>query len=249
MNILTQNKERLQKVIAQSGLTSRRKAEGLIEAGRVKVNGEVVTKLGTRVSDHDEVRVDNKLIKKEDYVYFLLNKPRGVISSVKDDRNRTDITDLMKHVNERIFPVGRLDYDSSGALVVTNDGKFANLLMHPRYEMEKVYHVSIKGIPSEQVLLNLKTGVQDGNDLLKAIHYEVLSKDKKINTMSLQIHLHEGKNRHIRRMMEQLGHPVQTLKRNRFSFLTLEGLKPGEYRRLDEAEVTRLRQIALQNVD
>lgn len=244
---MTDNKERLQKVIAQSGLTSRRKAEVLIDEGRVKVNGKVVTKLGTRVSKRDEVAVDDVPIEKERFVYYLLYKPREVISSVKDDKNRTDIIDLMSDVNKRIFPVGRLDYHSSGALVVTNDGKFANLLMHPRYEMEKVYVVKVKGIPSTKTLLKLTEGVRDGHDFLKAINYKVLSVDQQKSTMLLQVHLHEGKNRHIRRMMDQLGYPVLKLKRERFSFLTLDGLQPGSYRALSKSEVNRLKEIAKQN--
>lgn len=249
MIILSHNKERLQKVIAQSGLTSRRKAEAMIEEGRVKVNGKVVTKLGTTVSKRDEIEVDNIPIEKEKFVYYLLYKPRGVISSVKDDKDRTDIVDLIQDVNKRIFPVGRLDYNSSGALVVTNDGEFANLLMHPRYEMEKVYVVKIKGILNEQKLSQLTKGVKDGPDVLKAVKYDVLSVDKQKETMLLQIHLHEGKNRHIRRMMEALGHPVMKLKRERFSFLTLDGLQPGKYRPLKKDEVERLITIALENVE
>lgn len=249
MIILIHKKERLQKVIAQSGLTSRRKAEDMIRDGRVKVNGKIVTKLGTRVSKRDEVEVDHIPIEKESLVYYLLYKPRGVISSVSDEKNRTDIVDLMADVNERIFPVGRLDYHTSGALVVTNDGEFANLLMHPRYEMEKVYIVKVEGILNKQTLNHLVKGVQDGKDLLKVVHYHVLSTDHQKKSTLIQVHLNEGKNRHIRRMMEKLGHPVMKLKRERFSFLTLEGLQPGDYRTLKKQEVERLITIALENVE
>lgn len=247
--ILAYKKERLQKVIAQSGVTSRRKAEIKIQEGRVKVNGKTVTKLGTKVSKRDEIEVDNIPIEKERLVYYLLYKPRGVISSVKDDKDRTDIIDLMKSVEERIFPVGRLDYHTSGALVVTNDGEFANLLMHPRYEMEKVYTVKIKGIPSKQTLLNLTKGIQDGRDLLKVSKYSVLSTHKQKNTAILKIHLHEGKNRHIRRMMDRMGYPVMKLKREQFSFLTLDGLQPGAFRTLKKHEIDRLITLALENVE
>lgn len=247
--ILSHKKERLQKVIAQSGLTSRRKAEGLIQAGRVKVNGKIVTTLGTRVSGRDEIEVDNVPIEKEKLVYYLLYKPRGVISSVKDDKDRKVVTDLMPEVGKRVFPVGRLDYNTSGLLVMTNDGEFANLLMHPRYEMEKVYVAKIKGMPDQKTLTQLKQGVQDQKDLLKATDYKVLSVDKRKNSMILQIHLHEGKNRHIHRMMETIGYPVLKLKRERFSFLTLEGLQPGTYRPLKKDEIDRLITIALKNVE
>lgn len=246
---LPHKEERLQKVIAQSGLTSRRKAEELIRQGRVKVNGKTVTTLGTKVSRRDEIEVDHIPIEKEKFVYYLLYKPRGVISSVKDDKDRTDITDLMKDVNKRIFPVGRLDYNTSGALIVTNDGEFAHLLMHPRYEMEKVYVAKVRGIPDEKTLSQIKRGVRDERDLLKAIKYKVLSTDRNKNTMILQIHLHEGKNRHIHRMMEKIGHPVLKLKRERFSFLTLDGLQPGTYRPLKKHEIDRLITIALENVE
>src|SRR5699024_3500137 len=137
--------ERLQKIIAQSGLTSRRKAERLITEGRVKVNNKVVTTLGTKVSPKDEVMVDDIPLEKEPPVYYVLYKPRGYISSVKDDKGRKTVLDLMDGVKQRIYPIGRLDYNSSGVLLLTNDGDFAHLLMHPKHEIEKVYIAKIKG--------------------------------------------------------------------------------------------------------
>lgn len=240
--------ERLQKVIAQSGLTSRRKAEKLILDGRVKVNNETVTALGTKVFPSDEVQVDNVPIEKEQHVYYMLYKPRGYISSVQDDKERDTVIDLMPDINKRIFPIGRLDYHTSGVLLLTNDGDFAHLLMHPKHEIEKVYVTKIKGIPGKETLARLKKGVKDEQDLLKAIHYKVISVDKKKNTMILEITLHEGKNRHIRRMMEALGYPVLKLKREKYGMITLDGVQAGAYRPLTRQEVHQLKLLATKNV-
>ncbi|WP_305082617.1 pseudouridine synthase [Oceanobacillus alkalisoli] len=233
--------ERLQKVIAQSGLTSRRKAEQLIVDGKVKVNNQVVTELGTKVSPQDEIEVEGVPIEKEAHVYYMLYKPRGIISSVKDDKGRKTVLDFFPEVEERIYPVGRLDYDSSGLILLTNDGDFANALMHPSYGLEKVYVAKLKGIPSKQELAKLIKGVTAERDLLKAVRYNILSADRKKDTMILELTLVEGKNRHVRRMMEALGYPVQKLKREKYGFLTLEGLVPGETRALTPKEVKQLK--------
>ncbi|SDJ66605.1 pseudouridine synthase [Sediminibacillus albus] len=245
---MTNGQERLQKVIAQSGITSRRKAEKLIEEGQVKVNGKVVTTLGTKVSSDDKVEVNGVPLEKEEPVYYLLYKPRGVISSVKDDKNRKVVTDFLPEIEQRVFPVGRLDYDTSGLLLLTNDGDFANLLMHPRHEIDKVYVAKTKGIPDKDTLLTIKKGVRSEGDLLKAAHAKILSNDHKKNTAIVQLVLHEGKNRHIRRMMEALNYPVDKLKRERYAFLTLQGLNPGEFRELTPHEVKKLRTLAEKNV-
>src|SRR5947207_6267364 len=151
--------ERLQKVIARAGIASRRKSEELIKEGKVKVNGKIVTELGTKVTSSDKVEVNEVQIEREEPVYFLLYKPRGVISSVQDDKGRKVVTDFFPHLKERIYPVGRLDYDTSGLLIMTNDGEFANLLMHPRGEVEKVYVAKTKGIPSKENLKKLERGI------------------------------------------------------------------------------------------
>lgn len=160
--------ERLQKVIAHAGVASRRKAEQLIVDGRVKVNGKIVKELGVKVTPSDKVEVDGIPVEGEEPVYFLLYKPRGVLSSVADDKGRKVVTDYFEHVKQRIYPVGRLDYDTSGLLLLTNDGEFANLLMHPRNEIEKVYVAKVKGIPSKESLNHLQRGVrlEDGKRLL-----------------------------------------------------------------------------------
>ncbi|WP_067725386.1 pseudouridine synthase [Oceanobacillus damuensis] len=242
---MTTSGERLQKVIAQSGITSRRKAEQMIIDGKVKVNGETVTELGTKVTGSDNVEVDGVPLEKEDFVYYVLYKPRGVISSLKDDKDRKVVIDLMEGVSERVFPIGRLDYDTSGILLLTNDGNFANLLMHPKHGVEKVYVAKIKGIPGKRELGRLKRGVKSDKDLLKASNYNVLSTDKKKNTAIIELTLQEGKNRHVRRMMEQLGYPVMKLKRERYGVLTLDGLRPGEYRALSPKEVKQMRNSAI----
>lgn len=236
--------ERLQKVIARSGLTSRRKAEQLIASGKVKVNNQVVTTLGTKVSAQDEIEVDGVPIEKEAHVYYMLYKPRGIISSAKDDKGRKTVLDFFPEVEERIYPVGRLDYDSSGLILLTNDGDLANTLMHPSHGVEKVYVAKLKGIPSKQELAKLRKGVTADRELLKAARYNILSADRKKDTMILELTLVEGKNRHVRRMMEALGYPVQKLKRERYGFLTLDGLSPGEKRPLTPKEVKQLKNIA-----
>lgn len=243
------NLERLQKVIAQSGIASRRKAEQLILEGKVKVNGKVITTLGTKVSKEDRIEVNGIPVEKEQPVYYVMYKPLGVISSVKDDRNRKTVIDLFgEEVTERIFPIGRLDYDTSGLLLLTNDGEFANLIMHPKYKIDKVYIAKVKGIPTKQDLSLLKKGVRSGKDFLKAVHVKLKGINRKSNTAILEITLHEGKNRHIRRMMDELGFPVLKLKRERYGFLDLKGLNPGEYRPLNPKEVKQLRHLAIKNV-
>ena len=240
--IEVQNKsERLQKRIAKSGVTSRRKAEELIVQGKVRVNQKIVTELGTKVTEKDKIEVNNIPITEEQKVYYLLYKPRGIITSAKDDKGRKTVLDYFTDIPERIYPVGRLDYDSSGILVLTNDGDFANLLMHPRHKINKVYVAKIKGIPEQKELQSLKKGIRDQNELLKLKSYKVISKDTKQNTMVLQIVLQEGKNRHIRRMMEGLGYPVQKLKREQYGMLNLKGLQPGKYRKLTAKEIDELK--------
>lgn len=241
--------ERLQKVIAQSGLTSRRKAETLIVEGKVKVNKEVVTKLGTKVTKNDLVEVNNIPLQKEEPVYYMLYKPREVISSLNDEKGRRIVTDYLPEIPERIFPVGRLDYHTSGLLLLTNDGDFANLLMHPRYEIEKVYVAKTEGIPSKDELSRLITGVESDGDLLKVEKYNVLSIDKQKKTMIIELTLKEGKNRHIRRMMEALNFPIMKLSREKYGLLTLDGLNSGEARALTPHEVKRMRVLATHKIE
>jgi len=237
--------ERLQKVIARAGIASRRKSEELIKEGRVKVNGKVVTELGLKVSSSDRVEVNEIQIEKEEPVYFLLYKPRGVISSVNDEKGRKVVTDFFPHLKERIYPVGRLDYDTSGLLVLTNDGEFANLLMHPKNEIAKVYVAKVKGIPSKENLRKLEKGIRLEDGKTAPARVKLLSADNKKQSAIVEITIHEGRNRQVRRMFEAIGHDVLKLKRERYAFLTLNGLKTGDARELTPHEVKSLRGQAM----
>jgi 23S rRNA pseudouridine2605 synthase len=237
--------ERLQKVIARAGIASRRKSEDLIKEGRVKVNGKVVTELGLKVSSSDKVEVNEIQIEKEEPVYFLLYKPRGVISSVNDEKGRKVVTDFFPHLKERIYPVGRLDYDTSGLLVLTNDGEFANLLMHPKSEVDKVYVAKVKGIPTKENLRKLEKGIRLEDGKTAPARVKLLSADNKKQSAIIEITIHEGRNRQVRRMFEAIGHDVMKLKRERYGFLTLTGLKTGDARELSPHEVKQLRALGM----
>ncbi|WP_026584171.1 23S rRNA pseudouridine(2605) synthase RluB [Bacillus sp. J33] len=237
--------ERLQKVIAHAGFASRRKAEELMAEGRVKVNGKTVRELGVKVSQSDRIEVDGIPVEREEPVYFLLYKPRGVISAVSDDKGRKVVTDYFEDIKQRIYPVGRLDYDTSGLLILTNDGEFANLLMHPSNEIEKVYVAKVKGIPSRESIKSLQRGIVLEDGKTAPAKTKLLSMDKKKQTAIIEISIHEGRNRQVRRMFEAIGHPVMKLKRERYGFLTLQGLSAGDARELTAHEVKQLRALAM----
>lgn len=231
--------ERLQKVIANSGVASRRKAEELILQRRVKVNGNIVDELGVKVSEKDQIMVDDMYITKEDKVYYLLNKPRGVVTTTKDEHQRKTVVDLIGE-EKRIYPVGRLDYDTTGLLLLTNDGDFANRIMHPKNKIDKVYVAKIKGILSPKDLMTLKNGVViDGIKTSKS-RVKIRKIDKENNTSIIEITIHEGRNHQVKRMFEAINFEVLKLKRERIAFLTLEGLESGEYRKLTPKEVKKL---------
>ena len=228
--------ERLQKVIANSGYCSRRKAEELIEKGKVFVNGELVTTLGVKVSDKDEIIVDGNVLAKEQKEYYLLYKPRGIITSTSDEKNRKTVVDLIPTSN-RIYPVGRLDYDTSGILLLTNDGELTNALIHPRNEIDKVYVAKVKGFVNPKDLKILSSGVViDGKKTSKG-KSKLKKYDKKTDTSIVELIIHEGRNHQVKKMFEVLGYKVLKLKRERIGFLDLSGLKSGEYRRLTPKEV------------
>ncbi|MFK3958670.1 pseudouridine synthase [Guptibacillus hwajinpoensis] len=237
--------ERLQKVIAQAGVTSRRKAETLIEEGRVKVNGKVVTELGTKVSERCKIEVNGIPVEREEPVYFLFYKPTGVISTVEDDKGRKAVTDYFHEIEERVFPVGRLDYDTSGVLLLTNDGDFANKLMHPSYHVDKVYVAKVKGLMNKETIQKLERGVQLEDGKTSKARARILSVDKQKGKSIVELTIHEGKNRQVRRMFETIGFPVQKLKRERYGFLELTGMNPGDYRELKPYEVKQLRNQAV----
>ncbi|MDD7758950.1 MAG: pseudouridine synthase [Aerococcus suis] len=236
--------DRLQKVIAHAGVASRRDAEKMIVDGRVAVNGEIVTELGTKVSTNDHVEVDKVPIYKEEPVYYLFYKPTGVITAVSDDRGRKVVTDYFPEVEQRIYPIGRLDYNTSGLLLLTNDGEFANSLMHPRYELNKTYIAKVNGIPSKSDMNKLANGIViDGKKTARAnARIKEIDKDKQKAIVELTIH--EGRNRQVRKMLEAIKCLVDKLKRERYGFLDLGNLQPGESRPLLKKEVHRLKDLA-----
>ena len=231
--------ERLQKVIASSGYTSRRKAEELIANGHVLVNGKVV-ELGYKVNNDDIITIDgvtiNKDKKKE---YYLINKPREVICSVSDDKGRKTIVSLID-TDERIYPVGRLDYDTTGLIILTNDGELANILMHPKHKILKTYLAKINGILTNDDFKSIRSGVEIDNRKVIVDNLKVKKIDKIKNVSLIEITVHEGRNHIIRRFFEKLGYDVLKLSRTKYAFLTDDGLKSGEYRELTTKEVRLL---------
>lgn len=231
--------ERLQKVIANSGVASRRKAEELITSGKVTVNDKVIDILGFKVNSTDKIEVNGVLISKEEKVYYILNKPREVITSVTDDKGRKTVVDLIDE-DKRIYPVGRLDYDTTGILLLTNDGELANYLMHPKNEIDKCYVAKISGILNPKELMTLKNGVLIDGVKTRKSKVKVRKIDKESNTSIVEIIIHEGKNHQVKRMFEAVNHEVLKLKREKIAFLDLTGLKSGEYRKLNHKEVSTL---------
>lgn len=235
--------ERLQKVLAHAGVASRRQAEKLITSGHIRVNGAVVTELGTKVGVHDEISVDNVPISSEAPVYILLYKPRGVISTANDEKGRKTVVDLVEDVKQRVYPVGRLDYDTSGLLLLTNDGELANRLTHPKYEVEKTYVARVTGIPSNDAMRQLRRGITVDGEAYAPAKLKLLSTDHKKQTAIVQLTLHEGKNHEVKKMLAAVGCPVEKLKREQYGFLTLKGLQTGDARNLKPEEVKELRRL------
>lgn len=235
--------ERLQKVIAGSNIASRRKAEEMILQGRVKVNGSVVTELGTKVSEKDVIFVDDQPLLQESKIYLLMNKPTGYISTTSDEKNRRIVLDLLdeNYKTKRLFPVGRLDYDSAGILLLTNDGELTQILTRPEFEVEKEYIVRVKGVITRKQLIEFRKGVVIDNGYLAIPKSaRIIEIDKTNQSTLLTVVLTEGRNREIRKMFENFGFPVKTLTRVRYDFLTLDGIKRGGYRELTIHEVKKL---------
>lgn len=239
--------ERLQKVIASAGVASRRKAEQLIQEGKVSVNGKIVTEMGIKVSSEDEIKVNGKPLQKEEKVYYLLNKPKGYICAVSDDKDRKTVIDCFPDVKERIFPVGRLDYDTTGLLILTNDGEFTNKMMHPRYHLPKTYEVSVDGVLTDQMLTMLQNGIEleDGKTLPAEVYLLKRLEGKKKTV--IQITIFEGRNRQVRRMMEYFHCEVTRLARIQYGFLDLGHLRQGQYRKLRSFEVRKLMHMSDQD--
>ena len=223
--------ERLQKVLSRAGVASRRQVEAYIQRGRISVNGEVVEELGRRVDiTRDVVSLDGTALQLDiDRRYVLFHKPTGVVTSLSDERGRPDLRNVLEEVGERLFPVGRLDYDSSGLLILTNDGEAANILAHPSFGVEKTYVVSVKGAVSNKTINTLTSGVDLEDGVIAADSVRRVDQPRSNKTL-LEITLHSGKNRIVRRMCAAVGHEVLTLQRRRFGPFHLGGLKPGAWR-------------------
>ena len=234
--------ERLQKYLAQAGVASRRKCEEYIEQGRVKVNGKTITELGTKVNpESDKVEFYNKLISKqnEEYTYILLNKPIDYVTTVKDQFNRNTVLDLVK-VNKRLVPVGRLDMFTSGALILTDDGDFVYKITHPKHEITKTYTVTLKGIVTKEDVKKLENGVDIGDFTTSKARVKILKTDEETNKSRLEITIHEGKNRQIRRMCEAIDKKVLALHRSKIGNIGVKDLKIGTWRYLKKSEVDEL---------
>ncbi len=232
--------ERLGKVIANSGLTSRRKAEELIASSKVRVNGEIVSELGTKVSGNDIIEVDGVMLNRDvSKVYYLLNKPRHVITSVSDNHNRPTVIDYIA-TDKRIYPIGRLDYDTTGLVILTNDGELANLLMHPKNKIPKTYIAKIEGLLNKDDIDRLKNGIYIGGRKVKINDFKIRDKDFEKKTSLIELTIEEGRNHIVKRLFESLKHPVIRLTRIKVAFLDLKGLKSGEYRALTIKEVKKL---------
>ena len=234
---------RLNKFLAACGIASRRKCDELIFSGKVKVNGNVVTSPGFNV-DHekDVITVNGEYVVRPEKIYIAINKPEGVLCSLKDDFNRKIITDLIPDIKERVYPVGRLDYNTEGLILLTNDGELANRLIHPKYKVEKTYHVLIKGYISKDELKKLENGMTlEENEKLLPAKCKILNISKK--TSLLEIIIKEGKKRQIRRMFQQLGYEVKKLRRVKFGPIKLGKMKKGEWKFLTKNEVKNLYKI------
>ncbi|EEW53352.1 pseudouridine synthase [Limosilactobacillus antri] len=237
--------ERLQKAMAEAGVASRRASEKLIATGHVQVNGQTVTTLGTKVAARDRIEVDGVPLHREKHVYYLLNKPRGVISSAHDEKGRRTVVDILREdeIEERIYPVGRLDYDTTGLLLLTNDGALANKLMHPKFAVDKTYVAKVKGLVSNDDLKRLRTGVKVDGRRTQPAKARLKATDREKRTSIVQLTIHEGHYHQVKRMLAAVGHPVIKLHRESYGFLTLQGVQPGDYRELRPEEVKRLTRL------
>ena len=232
--------ERLQKVIADAGITSRRKAEELIINGKVRVNGEIVKTLGVKVSGNDIVEVNGMMIQNEKVKkYYLLNKPRGVISSVRDDKNRPTVVDYID-TDVRIYPVGRLDYDTTGLILLTNDGELANRLAHPKNKIPKTYIAKIEGLLNKDDIERLKNGIIIDGRKVAVEDFKIRDKDFEKKTSLVEVTIVEGRNHIVKKMFESLKHPVIRLSRIKIAFLEIGKLKSGQYRELTIKEIKKL---------
>lgn len=234
---------RLSQYLAHAGVASRRQAEELILAGKVKVNGVMVKELGSKIDPkNDRVEFNGQAVSGETKLYILLNKPAGYLSSVSDPYQRPVVIDLVSQVNERLYPVGRLDFDTEGLLLLTNDGYFNNLMIHPRYKIEKKYHARVRGKVGLDKIRMLEKGILLEDGVTSPAQVQLL--ESRADESLLEIVIHEGRKRQIKRMCAAIGHPVIALKRTAFGFLNLRGIARGEYRLLRPSEVKQLIKLA-----
>ena len=230
---------RLQKAIADSGFCSRRKAEEYIVNKKVFVNGNLVTELGTKVNPSDEIIVDGNSISYQDKEYYVFYKPRGIICSTNDDKGRKTVVDFFES-NKRLYPVGRLDYDTTGIIFLTNDGEFTNMILHPKNNIPKIYIAKLEGIIDGYGIKKIKSGVVIDNYKVIPDRVKLKSADKKTNTCIVEITIHDGKNHEVKKIFESVGLNVIKLKRESIGFIDLSGLKSGEYRKLTSKEIKQL---------
>ena len=233
--------ERLQKVLAQAGVASRREAEEYITAGRVKVNGKVVKELGTKVGPDAFIMVDGHPVHRERKLYLLFYKPRGVVTTMKDPEGRKSIADYVKDIPQRVYPVGRLDYNTEGLLLLTNDGELAQAMTHPSHEVNKIYEVTVPGIVPQEKLDLLRIGVKLEDGMTAPAIVDLVGYDYEKNLTRFNVAIHEGRNRQVRRMCDYIGFPVRYLRRVQMGTLTLDGLRRGDCRELFNEEIEDLR--------
>lgn len=236
---------RINKYIASCGIASRRKAEEIILQERVKVNGNIVKDLSFKIDEeNDLVEIDNEKINmKKENIYIVLNKPEGYITTVKDQFDRPSVVDLLTDIKERIYPIGRLDYETSGLLILTNDGDLTYKLTHPKHEVSKVYIARVKGIPSYEEITNFENGLYIEDYKTSPAKIKILEKNEEKNYSICQIQIHEGRNRQVRKMCKAINHPVQRLKRVAMGKITLKGTEVGKYRHLTNEEIKYLKSI------
>lgn len=236
--------ERLQKLIAQYGYTSRRKVEDLIRKKKVMVNGKIITELGTKVDSNDVISIDGIIINKDiKHEYYILNKPRSVVSSVEDNRGRITVVDLI-NTDARIYPIGRLDYDTTGLILLTNDGDFANTLMHPKFQIEKTYIAKINKILDKDEIHQIKKGILIDNRKVEVRKLKIKNINKEKNTMILELTIIEGRNHIVKKIFNELNIEVLKLSRIGYGFLDIKDLKSGEYRTLTIKEIKKLYSLA-----
>ncbi|MGQ9645926.1 MAG: pseudouridine synthase [Thermodesulfobacteriota bacterium] len=239
--------ERIQKILAQAGIASRREAERMVLAGRVSVNGQVIGTLGFKADpEKDAIKVDGKLLGGfEPKITLLLNKPRGYLATVKDPRGRPTVMDLLKHVKGRIYPIGRLDFDAEGLLLLTNDGELANRLAHPRFSIPRTYLVKVVDVPEQKELARLKRGVMLEDGRARVVSCSIIRQKEKNSW--LEVVVTEGRNRLVKRMFSAIGHPVLKLKRIQFGPIRLGNLPFGHFRYLTSEEMRKLKKVIVRS--